>query len=122
MFRAYEPGFAAMMHEKKTAHPLTFGLALVAGAGLIVMIVALGLGAIQGDAANTSTFNGVFAIGVALLLVGIIGWALVVQPWTHFDDINVPMDTGHGHAAPAHDEGAAIVVAPAHDVEPHTHS
>ncbi len=111
-----------MIHEKKTAHPMTFSLALAAGAGLIVMIGALATGSIQGDAANTSTFNGIFAIGVALFLIGLVGWLVVVQPWTHYDDINVPLDTGgHGHAAPAHDE-AAIVAAPAHDVEPHAHS
>ncbi len=112
------------MPEKKTAHPLTFSLALAAGAGLIIMIVALASGSIQGDSANTSTFNGLFAIGVALFLVGIVGWLVVVHPWTHFDDINVPLDTGHGHgghSAPAHDE-TAIVAAPAHDVEPHAHS
>lgn len=111
------------MHEKKTAHPLTFGLALAAGGGLILMITALATGVPAGDAANTSTFNGLFAMGVALFLVGVVGWLVVVQPWTHFDDIDVPADSGHGHADPhaAHDT-AAIVPAETHDVETHAHS
>ncbi len=75
--------------------PVPFGLALTAGAGLILMILALAFGVIQGDAANSTVTGLTFVGGLALLLIGIAGWLAVVQPFEHFDDINVPQYTGH---------------------------
>jgi len=52
---------------------------------------------------------------VVLLIIGIGGWLVVVQPWRHFDDINQPLDDGHGHghateqAIVPHDDSANAV-------------
>jgi hypothetical protein len=103
--------------RKKLSQPLPLGLALIAGGGFILMASALALGAIQGEEANTAAVTGAFVFGVALFFFGLIAWLVSVRPWEHFDDINVPMDTGHhGHAS--HDEHAITVTEPAH-VEPH---
>lgn len=82
-------------HGHPSSHPLTFGLALTAGAGLILMILSLALGAIEGAAADSTIVGLTFVAGLLLLGVGIIGWLAVVQPFAHFDDINVPQYTGH---------------------------
>jgi hypothetical protein len=75
--------------------PLSFGLALTAGAGLILMMLALSFGVVQGAQANSSVIGLTFVSGLLLLLVGFGGWLAVVQPHKHFDDINVPQYTGH---------------------------
>lgn len=78
------------------------GLAFCAGIGLTLMVVALGIGATQGDAANLATVNITFAAGLVMLVSGIIGWFAIVQPQRHFDDINQPAeDEHHGHDAHA---------------------
>jgi hypothetical protein len=77
--------------------PLTMGLAMVAGLGLTVMVIALSIGAIEGANADTSAVGLLFAGGLAVLIVGIVGWFAVVQPHKHFDDIEVPMYGGHHH-------------------------
>lgn len=100
----------------KTAHPLTFGLAMVAGIGVILMILALGFGVLQADA-DTNVIRLVFVGGLAMLITGVVAWIFIIRPFEHFDDINQPLedDHGHGHAAPQievlHDEqGHAITV------------
>lgn len=85
-------------HGHPSSRPLTFGLALTAGAGLILMILALAFGVVQGEAADGTIIGLTFAAGLALLIVGIGGWVAVVQPFEHFDDINVPQYTGHHDA------------------------
>ncbi len=75
--------------------PIPFALALTAGAGLILMILALAFGVVQGDAANGSVIGLTFVGGLLLLGFGIGGWLAVVKPFDHFDDINVPQYTGH---------------------------
>jgi len=78
--------------------PVTMGLAMVAGLGLTLMVVALGIGTIQGAEADANAIGLFFAAGLGLMVTGIVGWIAVVQPYKHFDDINVPMDSGHhGH-------------------------
>jgi len=96
-------------HPKKTANPTTFGLSMVAGVGFILMMLALGSGVVQGDAANGQAIGMAFAAGLALFLCGFIGWLAVVQPFKHFDDINIPKEAGnHTHEEyPAED--SAIV-------------
>jgi hypothetical protein len=86
--------------------PLAFGLSLTAGAGLIVMMLALAFGVVQGDAANGSIIGLTFAGGVVLLILGIGGWLAVVQPFKSFDDINQPQYTGHHEE---HHEETAII-------------
>ncbi|MEP7290468.1 MAG: hypothetical protein ABI835_01740 [Chloroflexota bacterium] len=88
-----------------TRNPTSFGLALTAGAGLILMILALGFGVIQSDA-NGTVIGVTFAGGLLLMVVGIVAWLAMTKPFTHFDDINQPKYTGHHdeHHANAHEE------------------
>jgi hypothetical protein len=96
---------------KITGNPLSFGLALASGTGLTLMIVALGAGVLFPETPNALLNLGLFA-GLALLVLGIIGWAAMTQPFRHFDDIDQPLDDGHGHGhAPA---STAIVPAEGH--------
>ncbi len=90
--------------------PLPFGLALTSGAGLVLMMTALAVGVVQGDAANGTVVGVAFAGGLALLILGIGAWLAVVQPFKHFDDINIPQYTGHHEEAHEvhHDEAAII--------------
>ena len=84
------------------------GLAFCAGIGLTLMVIALGIGVTQGDAANLATVNITFAAGVVLLVTGIVGWFAIVQPQRHFDDINVPAEDNH-HTTHSADEHALAV-------------
>ena len=98
-------------HPDPMSKPVPFGFSLTAGAGLILMILALAFGVVQGVAANGSVIGLTFVGGLALLIFGIAGWLAVVQPFNHFDDINVPQYTGHAadaHAAPHTDDHAII--------------
>lgn len=101
-------------NHKQTSNPLTFGLALTTGIGVVLMIVALGVGVVQGDAADSRAVGFAVLTGFVLLLVGFIGWLVVVRPFDHFDDINVPKDTGHGHE---HDTHETAIVAHDSDTE-----
>lgn len=83
------------LHARKTSNPMTFGLSLIAGIGLILMILALAYGVVQGETADSAVIGLVFIGGLALLLFGAGGWVAVVQPYKHFDDINVAQYTGH---------------------------
>lgn len=99
----------------KTAHPLTFGLSMVAGLGVILMITALAVGVIQPDA-NTYVIGMLLVGGLAAFVVGVGGWLGVTRPFTHFDDITKPIDDGHGHAhealpAGTDDHGHPVTVA-----------
>jgi hypothetical protein len=104
-------------NNKQTSNPLTFGLALTAGIGLIVMIIALGIGVVQGEAADSRAIGFAVITGFTLLVVGLVGWLVIVRPFDHFDDINVPKDMGghgeHETAIVAHD-GDSHAVEPAH--------
>ena len=71
------------------------------------MMIALGIGVIQGTAADGNAIGLFFAGGLVLFILGAGGWFAVVQPQKHFDDISQPMDTGH-HAEEHHDEPAAL--------------
>lgn len=108
------------IRTKHTNNPLTFGLAMTAGLGIILMITALALGVIQGAAADANALGLLLVAGLIVFIVGVAGWVAVVQPHRNFDDINVPKDTGHhAHAADeshADDEHghAAVVSTPAH--------
>lgn len=84
----------------RDGNPAVLGLAMVAGLGLTLVIVALGIGVIEGSNADGNVVGLLFAAGVALFLLGAIGWFGVTQPQKHFDDINLPLeDEHHGHAA-----------------------
>ena len=99
----------------KTDNPLLFGLSLLAGAGLITMILSLAYGVIAGADANINSIGSFFVLGLVLLITGVLGWVAVVRPFENFDDINIPMDTGHGHEEhPALPETTEKGVEPVH--------
>ncbi len=82
-------------------------LAFLIGTGMLLMAVAGGLGAAFGSAANETYYAVLFWIGVFALGAGLVLWLALVRPWTQFDDINVPKDSG-SHGEPAghnHDAG-----------------
>jgi hypothetical protein len=90
--------------EKISANhsPIVLGVAMVAGLGVILMIIALGVGVILGAAANSNTVGLLFAAGLVLFILGAVAWFAVVQPQKHFDDINKPAaDDHHGHTETA---------------------
>lgn len=104
-------------NNKQTSNLLTFGLAMTAGLGVILMIIALAIGVTQGESADGSLISFTLVLGLTLLIGGIIGWLIVVRPFDHFDDINVPKDTGHGHgehetAMVTHDSDSEHAVEP----------
>ena len=77
------------------SRPLRVGLSFVAGLGLILMVVAAGIAVTSNETTDTSGLGLLFAVGVGMLITGIIVWFAVVRPDTHFDDINEPMYHGH---------------------------
>jgi hypothetical protein len=87
-------------------NPVILGLALVAGVGFILMMTALAVGVIGGSTADTGAIGLLFAAGLALFLLGAVGWFTTARPDKHFDDINVPQYTGH-HAEEHHDDAPA---------------
>lgn len=106
-------------NNKQTSNPLTFGLAMTAGIGVIAMIIALAIGVVQGANADSRIIGFTLVTGFTLLAIGFIGWLVVVRPFDHFDDINVPKDTGHGHgehetAIVTHDSDTEHAVEPVH--------
>jgi ABC-type nickel/cobalt efflux system permease component RcnA len=94
----------APVDKRKTAHPLTFGLSFVASLGVILIIVALGIGVTQGSAADGNAVNALLVAGFLLMIGGIGAWVGVTQPFNHFDDISQPKYTGHAH----HDEPGEV--------------
>lgn len=92
--------------------PIVLGVSLVAGLGVVLMVIALGIGAIQGEAANSDIIGLTLIGGLILFLLGAIAWFAVTQPQKHFDDIEVPApDEHHGH------EEHAIIEAPEHNIQ-----
>jgi hypothetical protein len=96
------------VHHDIGLNPLTLTLAMVAGTGVVLMIVALGVGVIGGEDAGSAP-GILFGAGFLAMIVGSVAWYGVVQPHKHFDDINVPLDDGHGHGH-GHDEHATEVI------------
>ena len=101
-------------HYVVTKDLATFGLSLSAGFGLVLILIALAVSVVVGEPA-AYLVSGAIAVGIVLLIIGIGGWLVVVQPWRHFDDINQPLDDGHGHghateqAIVPHDDSANAV-------------
>jgi len=89
--------------------PLTLGLAVLAGSGMTLMIIAVGIGVITGQGVNL-----LFALGLVALVGGGGAWVAVERPFTHFDDIDQPLDAD-GHALTrqheAHDEPVKQIAA-----------
>jgi hypothetical protein len=74
--------------------PLTWWLAALAGSGMTLMIVAAAIGAITGEGVGV-----LFALGALMLIGGGVAWFGVARPHEHIDDIDQPLDGGHGHDA-----------------------
>lgn len=92
---------ASTENAHDTGHtPLTLGLAMVAGLGVVLMMSAGAIGVIEGDAADAGTVGLLFLAGLAAFIAGTAGWAGVVRPWENFDDINEPQYHGHEHPEP----------------------
>jgi ABC-type nickel/cobalt efflux system permease component RcnA len=108
-------------HYVVTKDLATFGLSLSAGFGLVLIIVALAVSVVA-SASVAYLVSGAIVVGLVLMIIGIGGWLIVVQPWKRFDDINQPLDDGHGHGhAEPHADEHAIVPADTHAVEPAKH-
>jgi predicted flap endonuclease-1-like 5' DNA nuclease len=80
--------------------PVELAWAFVAGGGITLIILALGLGAMRTD--SSASLNLTAFTGVLLVIGGAIGWAVMTRPWEHFDDLTTPFYTGHAH----HDDHA----------------
>ena len=95
----------SVQQHDPTRNPQTFGLSLTAGAGVVLMMIAFGVGVLQADA-NTSVIAVTFVAGLLLLIFGVVGWVILTKPFQNFDDINVPKYTGHHdeHHDEAHEE------------------
>jgi hypothetical protein len=77
------------------SNPIAVGLAFCTGIGLTVMMVAAGIGVVQGENADGALIGLLFVLGLSLTVVGIIAWFAAIRPDKHFDDINVPAPDDH---------------------------
>jgi len=94
-------------------------MSMIAGLGLVLILIALGIGVIEGTAADSNTVAVTFVSGIGLFLIGAVGWFGLTQPQRHFDDINQPLDDGsHGHTE-SHDEHAIVPAAETHPTVHH---
>lgn len=90
------------------SNPAVLGTAMVAGLGLVLAVLALGFGVIQGDTGFTGLM---LAAGGLLFILGLVGWVGTAQPHKRFDDINQPAPDDHHH------DEHAIEAAADHSVE-----
>jgi hypothetical protein len=89
---------------------ITLTFAFVAGGGILLMLTALVVGVIDPNAGGVIGL--LFVLGVAGMLSGIIAWIATVRPFTHFDDINIPLYHGHVHEHPDEEPGEVNVHEP----------
>jgi hypothetical protein len=86
--------------ENQPSKLVLYGLAMVGGLGVTMMIVAAIIGVIGGaelDATSTRLI-GLSIVGGLLLLITAIGfWLGLVRPFANFDDINVPLEPEPHH-------------------------
>ena len=86
-------------HNENQPDKLTlYGLAMVGGLGITMMIMAATIGVIGGtdlDPASTNLIGLVAIAGLLLLIVAIGFWIGLVRPFENFDDINVPAEPEH---------------------------
>ena len=75
-----------------------YGLAMVGGAGMTLLILGASIGVIYGgalDAATTHSLGLALIIGLVLLILAIAFWLGWARPFERFDDINVPAEPEH---------------------------
>jgi len=75
--------------------PLVLTLSVIGGIGMTLVMIALGIGVILGEAASGGLVAILFWTGLIVLLGASGGWFGVVRPYKYFDDINQPHYTGH---------------------------
>ncbi len=72
-----------------------YGLAMVGGAGMTLLVLGASIGVIHGaalDAESTHSLGLALLIGLLLLILAIAFWLGWVRPFERFDDINVPAE------------------------------
>lgn len=75
-----------------------YGLAMVGGAGMTLLILGASIGVIYGaslDATSTHSLGLALVIGLFLLILAIGFWLGWARPFERFDDINVPAEPEH---------------------------
>jgi predicted flap endonuclease-1-like 5' DNA nuclease len=75
--------------------------AVFIGLALLCLMLGWGISAASGRAADLVTW--IYLAGLMLLLIGILSWAFVTQPWNNFDDWSEPLYTGHDHHEEEHE-------------------
>jgi hypothetical protein len=74
-------------------------LSMLGGAGIVLAVLALAIGSAGGSDTNPQVVGIGVLSGLFLLGMSIAGWAIAVQPFKKFDNINEPIeDDHHGHA------------------------
>lgn len=73
-------------------------LSALGGGGIIVMMIAAGIGVINPDI-ESGVVGLLVLAGAGALVMAIAGWTIVVQPYKYFDDINQPLYGGHVEAS-----------------------
>ncbi|MCY4061351.1 MAG: hypothetical protein OXG53_03170 [Chloroflexi bacterium] len=75
-----------------------YGLAMVGGAGMTLLILGASIGVIYGaglGAESTHSLGLALIVGLLLLILAIGFWLGWVRPFERFDDINVPAEPEH---------------------------
>ncbi|MDE2776761.1 MAG: hypothetical protein OXI77_12535 [Chloroflexota bacterium] len=75
-----------------------YGLAMVGGAGMTLLILGASLGVIYGavlDAETTHSIGLALVLGLLLLILSIGFWLGWARPFERFDDINAPAEPEH---------------------------
>ena len=86
--------------ENQPSRLTLYGLAMVGGLGMFMMIIGALLGVIGGAELDAATTNliGISVVAGLLLLITAIGfWLGLVRPFANFDDINVPVEPEPHH-------------------------
>lgn len=71
-------------------------LSMLGGLGIVLMVVALGVGVVW-ENADSGIIGLIVMVGFGLLVVAIGGWVIVTRPYEDFDDITVANYHGHHH-------------------------
>ncbi len=75
-----------------------YGLAMVGGLGMTMMMLGASIGVIYGaalDAEATHSLGLMIVVGLLLLILAIGFWLGWVRPFESFDDINIPAEPEH---------------------------
>lgn len=75
-----------------------YGLAMVGGVGMTLLILGASIGVIYGAALDADTTHSVglmLIVGLFLLILAIGFWLGWLRPFERFDDINIPAEPEH---------------------------